>query len=114
MDGETCAEGHCFKLCVYFSLVADWQAHRNAIFDVDWMPGENQLITAGGDQNLALWDVSAETSIASFHGHTSSIKSVSFVPTHNGQSHVIEMCICVVVTSIHEHICLTVGSRHAS
>jgi len=69
---------------MFSTLAVDWQAHRNAVFDVDWMPGENQLITASGDQNIALWDVSAETSIASFRGHTSSVKSVSFVPSQNG------------------------------
>jgi len=66
-------------------VVVDWQAHRNAVFDVDWMPAENQLITASGDQNIALWDVATETSIATFHGHTNSVKTVRFLLSHNGQ-----------------------------
>jgi len=68
-------------------LVVDWQAHRNAIFDVDWMPAENQLVTASGDQNIALWDVAAETSIATFHGHSGSIKAVRFLLSHRGRCH---------------------------
>ena len=68
-------------------FIADWQAHRNAIFDIDWMPGENQLVTASGDQNIALWDVAAERSIATFHGHTSSIKAVRFLLCHSGSYH---------------------------
>jgi len=74
-------------IVVNYVLVADWQAHRNAIFDIDWMPGENQLVTASGDQDIALWDVAAECSIATFHGHTSSIKAVRFFPCHSGSFH---------------------------
>jgi len=72
-------------------LFVDWQAHQNAVFDVDWMPGENQLVTASGDQNIALWDVATESSIAAFHGHTSSIKTVRFLPSHNGLCHCYEV-----------------------
>jgi len=88
MLNEIC-EGVCgHKLCGYRLLVVDWQAHRNAIFDIDWTPRENQLVTASGDQNIALWDVTAESSIATFHGHTSSIKTVRFMHSHDGQCHV--------------------------
>jgi len=73
-------------------LVVDWQAHRNAIFDVDWMPGENQLLTASGDQNIALWDVAAESSVATFRGHNGSIKTVCFVPSHSGWYCSVEIC----------------------
>jgi len=72
---------------VYLSLVTDWQAHRNAVFDIDWMPTENQLVTASGDQNIALWDVAAESSIATFRGHTGSVKTVRFMPSQNGPSY---------------------------
>jgi len=81
--GKVCGCG--YELCVFLLLViVDWQAHRNAVFDIDWMPGENQLVTASGDQNIALWDVTAESSVAAFHGHTSSIKTVRFLLSHNG------------------------------
>jgi len=82
-------------------LIVDWQAHRNAIFDIDWMPGENQLVTAGGDQDITLWDVAAERTIATFHGHTSSIKAVRFCPSHSGR-----YC-CRLITVVHQlKICL--------
>ena len=76
--------------------VADWQAHRNAIFDVDWMPGENQLVTASGDQLITLWDVAAECSIATFRGHTGSIKAVRFLPCHSGSYR------CWLLTNTHD------------
>jgi len=67
--------------------IADWQAHRSAIFDIDWMPGENQLVTASGDKRIGLWDVASEHNIAVFHGHTSSVKAVHFLPCHSGLYH---------------------------
>ena len=81
-------------VCACFPLAVDWQAHHNAIFDVEWMPAENQLLTASGDLNIALWDVAGESCIASFHGHTSSIKSVSVVPSNNGWYHIVESVLC--------------------
>ena len=111
--GKVCGCG--YELCVFLLLViVDWQAHRNAVFDVDWMPGENQLVTASGDQNIALWDVTAESSVAAFHGHTSSIKTVHFLLSHNGAFHCGTgtcvwncgmsnsfVCLCLSVTLIH-------------
>ena len=32
----------------------DWRAHYNAIFDVAWVPGQDRLLTASGDQSVRL------------------------------------------------------------
>ena len=61
-----------------FSLFSDWLAHKNAIFDLDWVPGKNQLVTASGDQTVALWDVETEQSLRVFRGHSSSVKTVRY------------------------------------
>jgi denticleless len=58
--------------------------HRNAVFDVEWMPGENKLLTASGDQTIALWDIATEQVVSVFRGHSSSVKTVRFLPMHNG------------------------------
>jgi WD40 repeat protein len=64
--------------------VVDWLGHRNAVFDVEWMPGENQLMTASGDQTINLWDVATEQIISVFRGHSSSVKVVRFLPSQSG------------------------------
>lgn len=65
-------------------MFADWLAHRNAVFDVEWMPGANKLLTASGDQTIALWDVEAEQIISVFRGHSSSVKTVRFLASNDG------------------------------
>ncbi len=62
----------------------DWLAHQNAVFDLDWVPGQDGLVTASGDQSVGLWDVETEERIATFRGHTSSIKTVRFLPGNSG------------------------------
>ncbi|XP_063974719.1 protein lethal(2)denticleless [Diachasmimorpha longicaudata] len=58
------------------------QAHRNAIFDMAWMPNEQKLVTAAGDQTARLWDVSVQeiTEIDCFSAHSRSVKTVVFRP----------------------------------
>uniref|UniRef100_A0A672HFV8 Denticleless E3 ubiquitin protein ligase homolog (Drosophila) n=1 Tax=Salarias fasciatus TaxID=181472 RepID=A0A672HFV8_SALFA len=51
-------------------LLKEWLAHENAVFDIAWVPGESQLVTAAGDQTARLWD-----------GHLCSLKSVAFSPS---------------------------------
>uniref|UniRef100_A0A3Q0S6P1 Denticleless E3 ubiquitin protein ligase homolog (Drosophila) n=1 Tax=Amphilophus citrinellus TaxID=61819 RepID=A0A3Q0S6P1_AMPCI len=57
-----------------------WLAHENAVFDIAWMPGEPQLVTAAGDQMARLWDVKSGELLGSFKGHLCSLKSVAFAP----------------------------------
>ena len=61
-------------------LVSDWRAHENAVFDLDWVPGENRLVTGSGDQSNALWDVETQERLGTFRDHTSSIKTVNCRP----------------------------------
>ena len=58
-----------------------WLAHNNAIFDLVWSHQGDAILTASGDQNAKLWDVESGLCRASFLGHASSVKSVSFA--HN-------------------------------
>ncbi|KAG9283144.1 hypothetical protein AMEX_G1882 [Astyanax mexicanus] len=60
------------------SVLKEWPAHDNAVFDIAWVPGANSLVTASGDQTARLWDVLAEELLGSFKGHQCSLKSVSF------------------------------------
>ena len=48
------------------------------------MDGVNKLLTAAGDQFIVLWDVPTGKKINSFHGHTSSVRSVNFKTNDSG------------------------------
>ncbi|RVE55724.1 hypothetical protein OJAV_G00228860 [Oryzias javanicus] len=61
-------------------LLKEWLAHENAVFDIAWVPGEPQLVTASGDQTAQLWDVKSGELLGSFKGHLCSLKSVAFTP----------------------------------
>ncbi|KAM9339517.1 denticleless protein homolog [Symphorus nematophorus] len=61
-------------------LLKEWLAHENAVFDIAWVPGEPQLVTAAGDQMARLWDVKSGELLGSFKGHLCSLKSVAFTP----------------------------------
>ncbi|XP_041661571.1 denticleless protein homolog [Cheilinus undulatus] len=61
-------------------LLKEWLAHENAVFDIAWVPGEQQLVTAAGDQMARLWDVKSGEMLGSFKGHLCSLKSVAFMP----------------------------------
>ncbi|XP_040920511.1 denticleless protein homolog [Toxotes jaculatrix] len=61
-------------------LLKEWLAHENAVFDIAWVPGEPQLVTAAGDQMARLWDVKSGDMLGSFKGHLCSLKSVAFTP----------------------------------
>lgn len=65
----------------------NFSAHNNAIFDVKWRPEfDNQILTASGDQSLALWNLDAlpgERLDQQIHNaHLSSIKSTSFMDSN--------------------------------
>ncbi|KAG7508785.1 denticleless protein-like [Solea senegalensis] len=62
------------------ALLKEWLAHENAVFDIAWVPGEPQLVTAAGDQMARLWDVKSGDMLGSFKGHLCSLKSVAFTP----------------------------------
>ncbi|XP_053192685.1 denticleless protein homolog [Scomber japonicus] len=61
-------------------ILKEWLAHENAVFDIAWVPGEAQLVTAAGDQMARLWDVKSGEMLGSFKGHLCSLKSVACAP----------------------------------
>ncbi|KAK3092677.1 hypothetical protein FSP39_005770 [Pinctada imbricata] len=66
-----------------YALLKVWQTHTNAVFDTDWIPGEDKILTASGDQTVALWDVSTGQRINVFRGHTSSVRTVNVQRDHS-------------------------------
>ncbi|KAK9303963.1 hypothetical protein QLX08_004539 [Tetragonisca angustula] len=78
-DGKVALQDTHIK-CISNQPLEGTQAHRNAIFDVAWMPGELKLVTASGDHTARLWDVSGSEikQIDCFHAHTRSVKTAVF------------------------------------
>lgn len=56
------------------------QCHFNAVFDLEWVPGQMKFVSASGDHTTKLWDI-CESEIRQsrvFTGHTRSVKTAAF------------------------------------
>ncbi|EPS65344.1 hypothetical protein M569_09434, partial [Genlisea aurea] len=65
--------------------VSEWVAHENAIFDLRWIKGDLNLLTASGDQSIKVWDANEKKCTRTLLGHTGSIKTISCHPTNQGE-----------------------------
>lgn len=56
------------------------QCHYNAVFDLEWAPGQMKFVSASGDHTARLWGVESSDirSIRVFSGHTRSVKTAAF------------------------------------
>jgi len=52
-----------------------WQAHYNAIFDIDFIEGR-RLVTACGDMTCGLWDIERRAIVKYLIGHQKSVRTV--------------------------------------
>ncbi len=69
--------------------IDEWQKVDNAIFDLDWLPGQggpSRLVTASGDMMVMLWDVKRKHCISKFKGHVASVKAVRCRPDSERRS----------------------------
>ncbi|KAJ2538830.1 hypothetical protein EV175_006414 [Coemansia sp. RSA 1933] len=55
-----------------------WKAHDNSVFDVEWSPGDDRLVTASADETSRVWDVERQQLLGTFGGHTQTVRSVSW------------------------------------
>ncbi|KAL8153888.1 hypothetical protein V2J09_011648 [Rumex salicifolius] len=63
--------------------VLSWFAHDNAVFDMCWIKGDNNMLTASGDQTMKMWDVQQKKCIGVLIGHKGSVKSICSHPTNS-------------------------------
>nr|KYP54826.1 Denticleless protein isogeny [Cajanus cajan] len=63
--------------------ICDWVSHQNAVFDLCWIKGDTQILTASGDQTIKLWDVQERKCLGVLTGHTGSVKSMCSHPTNS-------------------------------
>lgn len=56
------------------------QCHFNAVFDLEWAPGQMRFVSASGDHTARLWEVAGSgiRGLNSYVGHTRSVKSAAF------------------------------------
>lgn len=61
------------------------QCHYNAVFDLEWAPGQMRFISASGDHTARLWEVtnSEIIGVRPFVGHTRSVKTAAFRKNDN-------------------------------
>lgn len=62
-----------------------WQAHANAIMDLDWSPTGRHLATAAGDRSARVLDVMSQSPLVNLTGgHDSCLRQVKFQPGNIG------------------------------
>lgn len=62
-----------------------WQAHANAIMDLDWSPSGTHIATAAGDRSARVLDVNSQTLLFNLTGgHDSCLRQVKFQPGNAG------------------------------
>ncbi|KAJ2660153.1 hypothetical protein IWW48_003100 [Coemansia sp. RSA 1200] len=58
--------------------IIKWKAHDNSVFDFEWGPFGDQIVTASADEMCKLWDVERQQVLGMFSGHTQTVRSVSW------------------------------------
>lgn len=83
--------GECFNRITLHSSISDFfpepprttfQPHSNGIFDVKWNAFDTLLATCSGDQSTRVSCPTTGVTTAVLRGHTSTVKCVSWDPSH--------------------------------
>ncbi len=61
-------------------LLTSWTAHDDTIFGLDFNCAGTQLVTAGGDRLIKIWDLTSHKERARLEGHGAQVLSVAFNP----------------------------------
>ncbi|KXN87912.1 hypothetical protein AN958_07922 [Leucoagaricus sp. SymC.cos] len=59
------------------------QPHHNGIFDVKWDDSDTHVVTCSGDHTSRITCVERNLTTSILHGHTSTVKTASWDPTHS-------------------------------
>ena len=61
--------------------VAQWRAHKNAVFDLSWADCDRMMYTGAGDSRVHLWDTGYAKKIATLaSGSVMSVKALAVMP----------------------------------
>ena len=59
-------------------LMDSWRAHEDTIFDMDFSSDGKQLVTAGGDKLIKVWQLASKKELARLEGHAAQVLAVAF------------------------------------
>ena len=59
-------------------LIDSWRVHSDTTFDLDFSRDGKQLVTAGGDRLIKVWDLATKKEVARLEGHASQVLAVAF------------------------------------
>src|SRR5205807_6101128 len=59
-------------------ITASWRAHGDTIFDLDFSRDGTQIVSAGGDKLIKVWELSSKKELARLEGHTAQVLGVAF------------------------------------
>ena len=60
------------------SIADSWLAHADSAFDLDFSRDGKQLVTAGGDRLIKIWDLATKKEVARLEGHSAQVLAVAF------------------------------------
>jgi transcription initiation factor TFIID subunit 5 len=60
--------------------VIELRSHTKPVYSLSWSPDQRNLLTAGGDGDVRLWDVKLKYCLGCFKGHSGPVWSVDFCP----------------------------------
>ena len=78
-DGAPGQNGYLRLLDTTENKIAEsWRAHSDTIFDFDFSPDGAQLVTAGGDKLIKVWELASKKELARLEGHSAQVLGVAF------------------------------------
>jgi len=78
-DGVTGRSGYLRLIDTHENkITASWRAHGDTIFDLDFSRDGTQLVTAGGDKLIKVWELASRKELARIEGHTAQVLGVAF------------------------------------
>jgi mono/diheme cytochrome c family protein len=60
------------------TVIGAWRAHADTVFDMDFSRDGKQLVTAGGDKWIKVWDIASKKETARLEGHAAQVLGVAF------------------------------------
>src|SRR6266516_1532223 len=63
-----------------YKIGASWRAHGDTIFDMEFSRDGTQLVTAGSDKLIKVWELASKQELTRLVGHTAQVLSVAINP----------------------------------
>ena len=77
-DGVAGRSGFLRLIDLSTTRVESWRAHDDTIFDLDLSRDGSQLVTAGGDKLVKIWELGSKKQLTRLESHTEQVLGVAF------------------------------------